>query len=650
MSDARIDFETRSTVDLKKAGAHRYFEDPTSDVMCMSWAIDDGPVAVWKPGEEMPFELWEHVTGGGTIRAYNANFERLCWRHIMVPRYGWPAVETRQWRDTMAKAMAMALPGKLDDAAAATGIDYRKDAAGGRVMQQLSKPRKREPLTWWTDPEKFERLYSYCATDTEVERALDGRLIELSPFEQEFWWTDVVINDRGLYLDVDLAKAAKKVAVDALARSNARMARVTDYAVTGCNSVSQIIAFVRERGLETDSIAKDELEDLLMRDDLDPVVREVLEIRQEAAKASVAKIDAFFAGMSADGRCKGLLMYHAASTGRDGGRRIQPQNFSKPIFKNTSDVIDAVSTGDCDLVEMLFDHPLVAVADCIRGLVRAAPGNKLIAADYNAIEARVLAWLAGQDDLVHLFATGGKVYETMAARIYDVPVASIDKKDPRRNLGKTAVLGCGYGMGAPKFQATCYKQKIKIDKEMAEKSIVVYREANPKIKAFWYELEEAAIAAVQSPGTITYAGAHRNVRFKKAGSFLWCVLPSERKICFPFPSIKDVTTPWGAEKPTLFFWGVNSYTRKWEEQHTYGGSLANNVTQGTARDILVAAVMKLEKVDYAVVGRVHDEIICEVPENFGSVDEMVEIMTTLPAWADGCPITAEGFEAERYRK
>jgi len=650
-----LDVESRSTVDLKKTGGYVYFEHPTTDLWCVCFALDDEPVRTWLPGQPCPDDVSAHILSGGEVYGHNSAFERLAFYYILGPRYGWPEPTVDQWRCTMVMAYAMALPGALEDAAPAAGIDQRKDAAGHRLMLQMARPRKVTPdgPIWWDDESKLERLIAYCRTDVEVERELAKRLRPLKPSELDLWHLDQRINDRGVYVDVPLCNAAKKIVATTADRLDAEMRAVTGGAVGACSNVGQLIAWVRTFGVETESIAKDVLEELLATD-LPTPVRQALTLRREAAKASVAKIEALLRGMSADGRARGLLQFHAAGTGRWAGRRFQPQNLPRSKVKNQALAVGLLMSGDPDLIEDLYGQPLSVVSDCLRGMVAAPPGKKVIACDYNAIEARVLAWLAGQDDLVRLFATGGKVYETMGAKVYGVPVSEIGKEDPRRQLGKTLVLGAGFGMGWQKFQATCIKMiGLRLDDETAQRSIEVYREANGRIKAFWYDLEKAAIEAVENPGMTT---AVRDIRFKVAGSFLFMRLPSGRFLAYAYPEIQPKTMPWKDDrgepvvKDSLSYMGVNSYTRKWERSFTYGGSLAENATQAVARDILADAMPRLEAAGYPIILTVHDEIVCEAASDFGSVEEMVSIMTTLPAWADGCPITAEGWEGVRYRK
>lgn len=371
------DWETKSAADLRKTGAHAYAEHRTTDVWLGAYAVDDDEPTLWKPGMPVPRAFIAAANEPGwTAVAHNDQFERAVEFYVMGPRYGFPIIPIPKRRCTMARALAMALPASLDGAAAALGIDMQKDPKSVASMIRMSKPRKINPdgsIVWWDEPERIENLGVYCCNDVRQEREVDKRLLPLRPFEQRLWELDAVVNDRGVQVDVKLCDAAKKIVRTTQERLDARMRKATDMAVTACSNVGQLTAFCREKGIDADSVAKDQLAILLARDDLPPDVREALELRQAGSRASVAKIDALLNGMSRDGRARGLLQFHAASTGRWGGRRFQPQNIKRPEEGVDIDqMITDVLAGDVDLIDMLYGDPLMAVANCLRGMVRAA--------------------------------------------------------------------------------------------------------------------------------------------------------------------------------------------------------------------------------------------------------------------------------------
>jgi DNA polymerase len=661
-----IDFETRSTVDLKKTGVYVYAEHPTTDLWCAAYAIDDAPVEVWRPGNPVPDVIFDHVLSGGVCAGHNANFERVIWKYILAPRYGWPEPRVEQWRCTMVMAYALALPGALDDAAKAAGLDHRKDAAGGRLMLQMARPRKLDPLTWWDDPAKIERLIAYCKTDVEVERALMGRLRPLKESELALWHLDQKINDRGVAVDVALCEAAKKIVEDAEEGLDAEMRAVTGHAVTACSNRNQIVAYIRERGVDTDSIKKDLIEEMLLDRTLPADVRRVLELRQEAAKASVKKINALLAGRSPDGRARGGLQFHAASTGRWAGRRWQYHNVVRPDEDFPIDeAIDGILNGWWDV---LFDDGNHLVSQTLRGMVAAPPGRKIMAADYANIEGRVLVWLAGEEWKMQAFrdydaGTGPDLYKVAYGRSYGLRPADVTK--PQRQIGKVMELALGYQGGVGAFRSMGVNYGVDLPDEEVEEIRDGWRGAHPNIKQFWWELERAAICAVETPGSTHVVN---DIVFRMAGSFLFMRLPSKRFLAYPNAAIQPKLMPWttndGAPiwKDSLTYFSTIDVAKRrkivddpgnsaqWARIASYGGMLAENATQAVARDILADAMPRLEAAGYEVILTVHDEIVCEVPEDFGSVDEVVSIMTTLPAWAAGCPVAAEGWEGRRYRK
>jgi DNA polymerase len=692
--ELHIDFETRSAVDLKKTGVHVYAEDATTDVWCAAYAVGDGRIKLWAEGG-LPPDIRRAVQEGWTIVAHNAAFERTIWRSIMTPRYGWPEPKPEQWRCTMAQALAMSLPGSLENAAAAVGLTAGKDMDGHRLMMRMARPRKRNEdgsFVWWDVPERKLRLYEYCKNDVLVERLLDERLRRLPPAEQDLWILDQKINDRGVYVDLPFCEAARKLVDDTMRRLNSEMLEVTGRAVKGVTRVAELTAFVKEKYAHhaVDSIAKGDLAELLAQRDLPPEVRRALEIRQEGGKASVAKIDALVLGRSErTGRARGLVQYHAASTGRWGGRRFQPQNLKRPDEETNIDeaISDILAGRTSRTIEWLHGPPLSVVGDCIRGMVRAAPGNKFYVADFVSIEGVVLPWLAGETWKLDAFREyrAGKapdLYIQGYCKTFRVPL--FDKKDPRRQIGKVMELASGFGGGhgaylkmgatgkkldaltalvrestsqsvwaeASEKYETGRKQGLDKDPWVALRVVIdAWRAAHPRIKQLWYDLEDAAIAAVRKPGEIfMVGGGDRQLAFKKQGSFLWLRLPSGRLLCYPYPRVELKTTPWGAEKQVLVTKGVNSFTRKFEDSNPYGGLLAENATQAVARDILAEAIVRCETEGYPVVMHVHDEVVCETKESFGSLSEFVELMETRPKWAQDCPIAAEGWEGFRYRK
>lgn len=325
------DFETRSTVDLKKSGVDVYAKSEHTEIVCFGYAIDDGPVQIWVPGSDLPTEIKEILMEGGVFVAHNAPFELAIWNNVGVKK-GWLRLNPAQTICTMAMSYAMSLPGSLEKAAAAAGIRHQKDTAGGRVMLQISQPRKVDEdgkITWWDDAEKLQRVFDYCMKDVEVERELYKRLVKLSDPERKMWLLDQKINERGVYVDLPAAKKALELVEFEKTRLDHEIRRVTNNGVATCNAVGQFIDWLKSRGVETKGIAKSDVVELLEKD-LPEDVREALLLRQEAAKASTAKLTAILNSVANDGRMRGLFQYHGAGTGRWAGRRVQLQNLPRP--------------------------------------------------------------------------------------------------------------------------------------------------------------------------------------------------------------------------------------------------------------------------------------------------------------------------------
>jgi DNA polymerase bacteriophage-type len=651
MTILHLDLETRSAADLPVCGLDNYASDPTTDVHCAAYAFDDEPVALWRNGEPCPPVVASHIKAGGLVYAHNAAFEFALMTKVLAARHAWPMVQLEQMRCTMAMAYAMSLPGSLDKASAALGIEQRKDMAGSRVMMQLAKPK--DDGTFWTpedDQEKFERLWLYCRQDVEVERAIHNRLMELSDYEQKIWQIDQRINNRGVRVDLEAVNAAIRLVESEKARLDGEMLRVTGGEVGKCTEVQLLVKWIRNHGVAINGVAKADVLDALAADGLPPQVAAALNLRREAAKSSTAKLIAMRDAASADGRVRGILQYHGANTGRWAGRRIQVQNFPRGSLA-PEDVEDAIAhLGNRRYIDMMYGQPLDVVSSCLRGMITASLGHELVAADFNAIEARVLAWLAGQESVLEIFRTHGKIYEHAAAGIYNMPMESVTKA--QRQIGKVAVLALGYGGGIGAFQSMARIYGVKVPDNEADKIKSAWREAHPRIVHYWHDHESAAINAVQL-GCVCKAGpAGRQVSYKKDGSFLWCRLPSGRVLCYPYPTVRDVEVPWGGTKPALFYWRVNGVTNKWEETNTYGGDLAQSATQAAARDLLADAIVRLEYHGYPVVMHCHDEVVVEIATDApqDTTEKVEQLISQIPDWAAGLPVSAEGFRAKRYRK
>lgn len=684
-----LDYETRSDIDLRKTGLHIYAKGANTDVWCAAWAFNEEPVQLWVPGQPCPSQISRHILSGGEVWAHNAAFEIEITNEVMFRRHGWPQIKPEQTICTMTMAYAMALPAHLEGCAAALGVKEQKDMEGSRLMLQMSKPRDILPngqIIWWDEPEKLQRLAKYCVQDVYVERAVGARMLKLSPYEKKIWVLDQKINSRGICVDVEAVARALELVEAEKDRLDMDMRRVTNNQVATCNAVQQIKDFLEFYGIGSEALDKPAVLEHL-KNDIHPLARQVLELRSEAGKASTAKFQPMLTGAGEDRRLRGCFQYSGANTRRWAGRRIQLQNLKRPSIK--FEIIERIirdlkTRKSAGYISMLYGPPLSILGDCTRSFLTAAPGHELWVCDYNAIEARVIAWLAGQEDVLEVFRKNQDIYQVAASIIFSTPVDKI--VDNQRQVGKVAVLALGYGGGvgafqtmakgyqvkmAPAFQALMGRaskyhletvernfqqngKRYDIEREefiASDLTKMFWREANSKIVDYWADIENAAIQAVENPGQTTKAGhPGRQVSYVKNGSFLWCRLPSGGVICYPYPEIKSVKTPWDQTKNALTFMSEDVQSKKWQRFSTYGGSLVENITQATARDLLAEAMLNLETKKYPIVAHVHDEIVCEMPKGLGRIEEMENIMCQIPPWAKDLPIAAKGFISFRYRK
>lgn len=528
------------------------------------------------------------------------------------------------------------------------------------MMLQMCKPRRydHDRPVWWDVPEKVERLARYCATDVEVERALDRRLRKLTERERALWDLDFEINYlRGVRVDTILVRKAEAALAHSLKGHKQRITAATIGRVTAVSQVESLRQWVISRGYETEKLDKAAV-DALLSQDLDERTRAALTIRKEAGKTSTAKLKKFELQTAADGRAYGALLYHGATTGRWTGSGIQLHNLPRPSVskKTVRQAIDTLTSSllvpdTVEQLEFLFGPAPTVLSDCLRGMLVPSEGTRFLVSDFSNIEGRGAAWLAGQDDKLAVFRVNGPVYERMGAAVFNVPIEKVTKESLERWVGKTLELGAQYGLGWLKFQTTCADYGRDLEDKLCQHSIETFRKVNHRIVALWADLEEAAMSAVLEPGTAFQVPSGKVVyQCHKKSHYLMCRLPSGRIIYYPRPKIEMTKTPWGAERESLTYETTNSYTRKWERVSTFGGKLLENTVQALARDMLAEAMMRLETAGYRVVLTVHDEIVAEAPHGFGSLEEFDRIMSEVPDWAEGFPVAVEGFEVDRYRK
>lgn len=632
-----IDFETYSECDIKTAGGYNYAAHPSTEVICMAWAIDDEEPQLWVPGDPIPDRLYDALDGAGEIWAWNAAFERAVWHHQMH-KHGWYCdIDPSQWNDTAALAAILALPRALGQCAQVLSLAEQKDTRGRYLIQRLCQPYRGERRR---DPELLDELYSYCKQDVRTERAIKNLLLPYKPMsdnERQVWLLDQEINWRGMGIDVTNVENAIDLIFQTAERLNERAKEISGGVLPDVGSRARVMAWASSRGYTLTGYDKNAVLEALADPALPDDVRQVLEIRRTLGKASTSKYQSMLNLAGADNRARGVFSYHGAQTGRWAGRGFQPQNLPRPAFGDTDNCIKLFDQRDPEIIETLYGDPMVALSSCLRGMIVPAEGNRLLVSDFSAIEARVLAWLADEQGPLDVFREGGDIYCHAATGIYNRTITPKDKDE--RQIGKVAVLALGYQGGVGAFQTMAKAYRVEVADEDADRIKVAWRKAHPKIVRFWYALEQAAQNAVRHKGHAFEAGP---VTFRVVGNFLFAKLPSGRRLAYYQPRNGH---------DGLEFWGTDSKLGgRWAKLTTYGGKLCENVTQAVARDLLAEAMLRLENHGYNVVASIHDEIICELPKGVGSLENMEEFMCELPEWAAGLPMSAEGFECERYRK
>lgn len=645
-----IDFESRSVVDIWEVGAWAYSVHPSTEILCLAYAWNKAdPVImrredVQKPFPEITVRSLEHaIDEKENFYAFNAFFEQCMWQNQLVKKYGWPHIPIRQWRCVMAKALAYAQPQSLDNAAQALGSIHKKNKAGRTVMLKMCKPNSSGG--WNEDPEDFEKLYQYCIDDVVAEREIDLLLPDLNKTEQTYWFLDQLINKRGISVDVPAVSKAL-LFIDQYSKNlNEIVYKQSDMQLDRVTRRQAVLDWCKSQGVDVPGYTKGDVKTVLEQEGLPEAVRTVLQTKLELGKTSVAKYTALNNSVGSDGRIRDTLIYHGASTGRWTGKLFQLQNLPRGTVKDTEAAIDMLKNDSLGDFELFYPDVMGTLSSCIRGMIIASEGCELYVGDYNAIEARVLFWLHKEEYGLKQYSDGRDIYVDMAKRIFNV----VDVTKPQRELGKRAVLGCGYGMGNIKFAATCASQGQVIPLELAKIAVDAYRGTYGSVVSGWYAQESAAVNTLTSKKH-TVCGRIR-WEMDTRGTLL-CRLPSGRCLSYPQAFLEYTDTPWGERKLTIHYYAVDSKTKRWQVERTYGGKITENITQAIARDLLAASMLRSEQSGYPVAFSVHDEIVCDVPE--GNPNHSVEgwrsLLCELPSWANGCPIKAECWRGKRYKK
>ena len=717
---------TKTSPGIAAVGASVYSEHPSTEVLSLAYDLKDGyGDRLWTPDSAFPpFDLFNHILTGGLLEAWNSSFEFYIWRNVCHRRMGWPELPFYQLRCAMSKARAFSLPGKLENAATALRAQEQKDSKGTALIRKLCIPRsptKKQLTICGSDhtvtpqsvnrltpeyaPSDFADLYSYNRQDIKAEASVSLLCPDLLPRELDLWLIDQAINIRGVHIDQQALADCIFIVNHASTHYTAELQALTGGTVQSAGEIEKIRGWLGANGIHTSNLDADAVEAALKRKDLSPSCRRVLEIRDALGGASVKKLFAIERMLAMDGRLHDLFAFCGADrTGRWAGRGPQPQNLpsSGPkvcrckkcehvswkglvfcpncgTLRTMNDTCDwgneAMETGFRDLatrdlafIESRWGDACALVSGCLRGLFAAAPGKDLICSDFSAIEAVVIADLAGEEWRQEVFRTHGKIYEMSASKITGVPFEEFAryKKEQgqhhplRKKVGKVAELASGFGGGLGAWK-NFGAHDFMTDDEITT-NVKAWRKASPAVVKFWYGLQEAAYFAVQSPGTCysyqapaTKFGQPPAITYGVKNDVLYCCLPSGRMLSYHQPRLEQGVGYGGRVEMQLTYMGWNSNYLAgpigWVRLDTWGGKLTENVVQATARDLMAHTHPLLERAGYPIVLHVHDEIVSEVPEGTGSIEEFEKLMSSTPTWAAGWPVKAAGgWRGKRYRK
>ena len=641
MKTLSIDIETYSEASLPSTGVYRYAADPSFTILLFAYSIDGEPVQVvdLAQSESLPAEVEAALSDPAVEKwAFNAQFERVC-----LSAYLGEQLDPRGWYCSMVWSTYAGIPLNLAGVAQALHLETEKMAEGKDLIRKFSQPCKATKTNGGRTRnlpehamEDWETFKAYCVRDVEVERAIASRLtaLPMPAFEWENYWRDQRFNDMGVGIDVELASKAVEADREIKEALYTQMRHWTG--VENPQSVTQLLGWLQDHGANLPSLAKADVASAL--EEADGNVADVLAARLEIAKSSVKKYEKMLDCVCPDGRAHGLLQFMGAGrTGRWAGRLVQVQNLPRQTFSDLEEAAALVKAGQADMLGALWGSAPNVLSELIRAAFVAAPGSRFLVADFSAIEARVIAWLAGEQWVLDLFKNGGDIYCETGTRMFG---QEVKKHSPLRQRAKVAVLACGYqgGVGALKAMGG---EKLGLSEDEMASIVEAWRKANPRIAQMWWDMNRAALEAIKN-GTSQMVG--RIKVYQKLGALV-ITLPSGRELIYPSPRVGE--NRFGGESITFMGLGLN---RKWGRVETYGGKLVENIVQATARDVLAHSMATLEAAGYPTVMHVHDEVITEVPYGRGSVEELCALMSQGPKWSKGLPLAAEGFESTYYKK
>lgn len=642
MKKLSIDLETYSSVDLGKSGVYKYAESEDFEILLFAYSIDNGEVQVLDlvSGEIIPEEILSALSDESIEKwAFNANFERVCLSRFLGKR-----LKPQGWYCTMIWSAYLGLPLSLEKVGEVLKLDKQKMNEGKALIRYFSipcKPTKANGMRTRNLPHhdlgKWSTFKEYNQRDVETEMAIKKKLsaFPIPQSEWENYWIDQNINDRGILIDESLVDSAIKF--DEILREENMDRAIELTGLENPNSPMQLKEWLNKKGLEIDSLAKKDVESALNNAEGD--IKEVLELRQELSKSSVRKYDAMKNVKGKDNRARGLIQFYGANrTGRYSGRLIQVQNLRRNNLKDLDLARSLVKNRDYETMEILYELPSDILSQLIRTAFIAKEGTRFIISDFSAIEARVLAWLAGEQWVLDAFENGEDIYCRTASRMFGIPVEKHGVNGHLRQKGKIATLACGYqgALGALKAMGGI---EMGLSEDELQSIVDSWREANPNIVSLWWDIDSVVKRVVKTRSKEEY----KNLVISYEKGILFIQLPSKRRLAYP--KAKIGMNRFGGE--SIVYEGI-VVGNKWDKIESYGGKFVENIVQAIARDILAESMIRLEKREFNIVMHIHDEVVIE--SDLSSIEEINEIMSIVPSWAPGLILDADGFESEFYKK
>lgn len=659
MHNLSIDLETYSSVDIKKAGAQKYIQSPDFEILLFAYSLDYAePVCIdFAQGEILPPWLADALTNPDYLKkAYNAPFEWGC-----LSKYIGRQLPPEQWRCTMFKGLYAGYTAGLDATGRALGLpeDKRKLNTGKALIRYFCVPCKPTKTNGGRtrnlphhDPQRWELFKEYCRGDVTTEMAIDTSLSDIivPDFVQKEWETDLIINARGVAVDMDMVYGALQMGAEVKQKLTAEAVNISG--LHNPNSIKQLAAWLETETEETvTDLRKDTVSKMLSREDNSPEVQRMLEIRQELGKTSTKKYDAILNAVCDDGRVRGLLQFYGANrTGRWAGRLVQVQNLPRTYTEPLELARDIVKDKKTDALRLVYGSVPDTLSQLIRTAFIAPPGRTLIDADFSAIEARVISWLAGEEWRLEVFRTHGKIYEASASQMFGVPLELIKKGNPEyalRQKGKVAELALGY-QGSSGALIAMGALDMGIPEEDLPDIVSRWREANKRIRDLWYKMDSAAVQVITQGGSVGVNGVivAREFNYNQNTDYMTITLPSGRKLYYISPQIG--VNRW--DNPSISYMGMDQSTKKWKRIETYGGKLVENCVQAIARDCLALSIERLKTAGYEVIFHIHDEVVIECNADSASLDDVVRIMSEPIPWAMDLPLGADGWIGNFFKK